>query len=101
MPTLQVLVDGAPMPEADARAFWARFSEHMEANKGDLAGFAKREGYASVHPAMGPAGARLMVSKTAAQTAYRTVSNGEPAGGSSGHQSKGKRSAPGGKSRKK
>ena len=49
---LGVIVDGQPMPPDEAREFWGRFSAHMEDNKGDLAGFAKREGYASVHPAM-------------------------------------------------
>ena len=57
MPKLTVIVDGTPMPEEEARIFWTRFSDHMEANKGDLAGFAKAEGFASVRPAMGPEGA--------------------------------------------
>ena len=72
-PALQVMVDGVPMPEADARAFWKRFSAHMEAHKGDLLGFAKAEGYASVHPGMGPNGAELVVSRTKPQGPYRNV----------------------------
>jgi hypothetical protein len=67
---LTVLVDGTPMPDEEARAFWTRFSDHMEKNKGDLAGFAKAEGFASVRPAMGPNGAQLVVSRTAKQEPY-------------------------------
>ena len=70
MPRLTVIVDGVPMPDEEARAFWARFSEHMEKNKGDLGGFAKAEGFASVRPAMGPEGAQLVVSRTAKQEPY-------------------------------
>jgi len=70
MPKLTVIVDGQPMPDEEAREFWTRFSEHMEKNKGDLAGFAKVEGFASVRPAMGPEGAQLVVSRTAKQEPY-------------------------------
>ena len=70
MPRLTVIVDGVPMPDEEARTFWARFSEHMDNNKGDLAGFAKAEGFASVRPAMGPEGAQLVVSRTAKQDPY-------------------------------
>jgi hypothetical protein len=70
MAKLTVIVDGVPMPDDEARAFWTRFSEHMEKNKGDLAGFAKAEGFASVRPAMGPEGAQLVVSRTAKQEPY-------------------------------
>jgi hypothetical protein len=70
MPKLTVIVDGTPMPDEEARLFWNRFSEHMEAHKGDLAGFAKAEGFASVRPAMGPEGAQLVVSRTANQEPY-------------------------------
>jgi hypothetical protein len=70
MPKLTVIVDGKPMPDEEARAFWTRFSDHMEANKGDLAGFAKAEGFVSVRPAMGPEGAQLVVSRTAGQEPY-------------------------------
>ena len=84
MTALSVTVDGVPMPEAEARAFWKRFSAHMDAHKGDLAGFAKAEGYASVHPGVGPSGAVIVVSRTAPQGPYRNVSSGsktpQPAG---------------------
>ena len=67
---LSVLVDGVRMPDDEARAFWARFSEHMEKNKGDLGGFARAEGFASVRPAMTPSGPELVVSRTAPQQPY-------------------------------
>lgn len=82
---LKVLVDGVPMPDAEAREFWKRFSEHMEANKGDLAGFAKKEGFASVHPVMGREGAELHASRDAAQKPYATAPRS--GSGSSGNQS--------------
>jgi hypothetical protein len=74
---LEVIVDGVPMPDAEARAFWTRFSEYMDANKGDLKGFAEKEGYASVVPETGRSGARLRVSKTAAQPAYANAKSGK------------------------
>jgi hypothetical protein len=76
---LSVVVDGVPMAEPEARAFWARFSAHMEAHKGDLAGFAKAEGFASVKPTLGPTGPQLAVSRTATQAPY---ANAKPSGGS-------------------
>ena len=33
---LAVIVDGSPLPEEEARTFWARFSEYMDAHAGDL-----------------------------------------------------------------
>jgi hypothetical protein len=79
--SLAVLVDGIAMPEDEARAFWSRFSAYMEEHKGDLAGFAKQEGFASVHPSMVGGGAALLASRTAPQKAYRSV---EKAGGKEG-----------------
>lgn len=72
---LAVVVDGTKLPEAEGRAFWERFSAYMEAHRGDLAGFAKNEGFASVHPEMGKDGAVLVASKTATQKAYATAKN--------------------------
>ncbi len=71
--SLAVLVDGEEMPEPEARAFWERFSTWMEEHKGDLLGFAKSEGFASVHP--GVAGGRpvLRASRSATQQAYAPV----------------------------
>jgi hypothetical protein len=47
---LVALVDGAPLEEEAARALWAEFSAHMDENKGDMAGFAKKKGWQSVVP---------------------------------------------------
>jgi hypothetical protein len=82
--SLAVLIDGQPMPETEARAFWERFSAHMEENKGDLAGFAKKEGFASVHPSMKGGRPVLLASTTSPQGPYVSVEKG--GGGSSSHQ---------------
>ena len=87
---LAVVVDGEPMPAEEARAFWGRFSAYMEEHKGDLAGFAKQEGFASVHPSMTEAGAVLLASRSSAQKPYVSVAKGDTGGnvrgGSSDHQ---------------
>ena len=70
MSALGVLVDGKPLPLDEARAFWKRFSSWMEEHPGDLAGFARAEGFASVHPEMHEAGPVLAVSRSTAQRAY-------------------------------
>ncbi len=72
MPRLSVVVDGVAMEDGAARALWGRFSAWMEEHKGDLAGFAEREGFASVHPKRGPEGAVLEASRRegAKQEAY-------------------------------
>lgn len=67
---LVVLVDGAPMPADEARAFWQRFSDWMEDHRGDLAGFAAKEGFASVHPGVEKGSPVLRVSKTQEQRPY-------------------------------
>ncbi len=72
---LAVLVDGAPMPEAEARAFWERFSTWMEEHPGDLAGFAAKEGFASVHPGVEKGRAVLRASKTDPQKPYSPTRN--------------------------
>jgi hypothetical protein len=93
---LAVKIDGEALPEAEARAFWERFSAHMEANKGDLAGFAKAEGLASVHPGLDAGGPVLLGSRSAAQRAYVSVAKGSgegEGGGSSGHQGGGRASS--------
>jgi hypothetical protein len=86
--TLGVVVDGQAMPPTEAREFWGRFSAYMEANKGDLAGFAKQEGFASVHPSMKDGAAVLLASRSSAQRPYAAVKEGsaDPRGGSSDHQ---------------
>lgn len=69
-PQLAVVIDGAPLADSEARAFWQRFSAHMEAHKGDLAGFAAAEGLASVHPEARDQGPVLVGSRSAPQRAY-------------------------------
>jgi hypothetical protein len=68
--SLAVLVDGAPMAKDDAREFWKRFSAWMEEHPGDLAGFARAEGYESVHPQLHGGEPILVASRTAGQAAY-------------------------------
>jgi hypothetical protein len=71
---LIVLVDGSPMPDDDAHAFWERFSAWMEEHRGDLAGFAAQEGFASVHPGVDGDRPVLRASRSAAQEPYANVS---------------------------
>jgi hypothetical protein len=75
MSALRVLVDGTPLPDEDAHAFWKRFSDWMEEHRGDLAGFAQSEGLASVHPEMQVSGPVLVASHTAQQRPYETAPN--------------------------
>lgn len=82
--TLAVLVDGTPMPDAEARAFWERFSAWMEEHRGDLAGFASREGFASVHPGVDAGRPILRASRSASQKPYAAVRDTSPAAGSGG-----------------
>ena len=88
---LAVLVDGAPLPEAEAIALWDRFSHWMEEHRGDLAGFATQEGYASVHPGVDGDRPVLRASKTAGQRPYAPVSAAGSGGdrAESDHPSKG------------
>jgi hypothetical protein len=67
---LNALLDGRPLPETEARALWQRFSAWMDEHQGDLAGFAKSEGFASVHPELHAGDPVLVVSRTAAQKPY-------------------------------
>ncbi|MBX3206748.1 MAG: hypothetical protein KF764_16885 [Labilithrix sp.] len=71
--SLAVLVDGVALPEDDARALWERFSAWMEEHRGDLAGFAAAEGFASIHPGVDGGRPVLLASKTAPQRAYATA----------------------------
>jgi hypothetical protein len=84
---LAVIIDGSPVPEEEARTFWARFSEHMDANAGDLSGFARKEGFASVHPEARSGVAVLIVSRSAEQRPYGSQSPMGSTGGSPGNQS--------------
>jgi hypothetical protein len=70
---LAVTVDGAPLPDGDARALWERFSAWMEEHKGDLGGFAKAEGFQSIRPDVEGGQPILRASREAAQEAYAPV----------------------------
>ncbi len=70
---LRVLVDGESMPTEEAIAFWKRFSAWMDEHQGDLGGFAKSEGLASVRPEMHSGAPVLVASRSAAQTPYTTA----------------------------
>jgi hypothetical protein len=74
--SLRVLVDGAAMAEEPARAFWSRFSAWMEEHRGDLGGFARTEGLASVQPEMHGGEPVLVASRTAQQGAYTPAPSG-------------------------
>lgn len=80
---LGVLVDGAALAEAEAHALWDRFSLWMEEHRGDLAGFAAQEGFASVHPGVDGDRPVLRASRTAAQQPYAPV-RADRAGGDRG-----------------
>jgi hypothetical protein len=49
-PVLAALVDNKPLPEDQARELWNEFSLHMDENRNDMAGFAKKKGWKSVAP---------------------------------------------------
>ncbi len=73
MTALKVLVEGIPLPDEEARALWRRFSAWMDANVGDLAGFASAEGFASLHPEMHGDAPVLVASRTTSQRPYITA----------------------------
>ena len=72
------------MPEAEALSFWERFSDWMEEHRGDLAGFAAQEGFASVHPGVDGDRPVLRASRTAGQRPYAPVEGAQPTGGAGG-----------------
>lgn len=78
---LGVRVDGIALPDDQAKALWERFSDWMEERKGDLAGFAAHEGFASVRPSVEAGQPVLLASKSAPQTPYAPV-RATDAGGS-------------------
>jgi hypothetical protein len=73
MSLLRVLIDGAPLPDEEAIAFWKRFSGWMDENPSDLAGFAKSEGFASVTPEMHSGAPVLVASRSAPQKPYTSA----------------------------
>ena len=70
MTLLRVLVDGEVLPADEGIAFWKRFSAWMDEHPSDLAGFAKSEGVASVHPEMHDGAPVLVASRKAPQGPY-------------------------------
>ncbi len=109
-PSLGVLVDGVALPDAEARALWERFSEWMEENRGDLAGFAAREGFLSIHPGVEGGRPVLLASKTVAQRPYGPVSSssssderptGSKSGGSGARHERPRRHRPSGRKSQK
>jgi hypothetical protein len=86
MSRLRVLLDGAELGEEEARALWQRFSAWMDRHHGDLAGFARGEGLASIHPEVHGGAPVLVASRTEAQRDYTSAPKrtggdaGRPAG---------------------
>ncbi len=74
---LAVKIDGIALPEAEAKAMWERFSAWMEEHRGDLAGFARQEGFTSVHPGVEGGQPVLLLSKEGAQRPYAPVAHDE------------------------
>lgn len=59
------MIDGVTLSEEDAKALWREFSEHMDANRGDMGGFAKKKGWFSILPEYRGGKAVLIVKTTA------------------------------------
>ncbi|MEP7123653.1 MAG: hypothetical protein ABJE95_22185 [Byssovorax sp.] len=59
------VIDGVAMTEEGAKTLWREFSEHMDANRGDMAGYAKKRGWFSVAPEYRGGKAVLIVKTTA------------------------------------
>jgi hypothetical protein len=59
------IIDGVAMTEEAAKLLWKEFSEHMEANRGDMAGYAKKRAWFSVLPEYRGGKAVLIVKTTA------------------------------------
>lgn len=76
---LAALVDGAALDPEAARALWTEFSAHMDANKGDMAGFAKKKGWQSVAPEFRQ-GKAVLVVKTGAAPPPKPQPQGRPQG---------------------
>ncbi|HLK40198.1 MAG TPA: hypothetical protein VKU41_25780 [Polyangiaceae bacterium] len=73
---LRAVVDGVALAAPEADALWQRFSAWMEAHPSDLGGFARSEGFATVHPEFQGAHGReptLVLSRTGAQRPYESA----------------------------
>jgi hypothetical protein len=73
MSLLRVLIDGNPLPDEEAIAFWKRFSAWMDQNPSDLKGFAEAEGLSSVTPEMHSDAPVLVASRSAPQKPYTSA----------------------------
>lgn len=73
MSLLRVLIDGDPLPDLEAIAFWKRFSVWMDENPADLKGFAEAEGFSSVSPEMHSGAPVLIASRSAPQKPYTSA----------------------------
>jgi hypothetical protein len=88
---LAVLVDGVALPADEARALWQSFSDWMEEHRGDLAGFAAKEGFLSIHPGVDNGRPVLLASRTKPQQPYGPARDAKarvnpPIGGSESRQ---------------
>ncbi|WP_437327178.1 hypothetical protein [Sorangium sp. So ce381] len=63
---LAASIDGAPLADEEARDLWTRFSRYMDEHRGDMAGFARENGYVSVTPTFERGRALLVVRTTEA-----------------------------------
>ncbi|XXX77749.1 hypothetical protein WMF30_03105 [Sorangium sp. So ce134] len=63
---LAASIDGAPLPDEEARDLWTRFSRYMDEHRGDMAGFARENGYVSVTPTFDRGRALLVIRTTEA-----------------------------------
>jgi hypothetical protein len=76
---LAALVDDAVLDAEAARALWTEFSAHMDENKGDMAGFARKKGWQSVAPEFRQGKAVLVVQTGAAvKPRVKPASKGAP-----------------------
>jgi len=73
MSLLRVLIDGDPLPDLEAIAFWKRFSTWMDEHPADLKGFAEAEGFSSVSPEMHSGAPVLVASRSAPQKPYTSA----------------------------
>ena len=92
---LAALVDGAPLEPEAARALWTEFSVHMDENKGDMAGFAKKKGWQSVVPEYRQ-GKAVLIARTGAAPQARAPAPNKHAGPAPARAPKKQAGPPGG-----
>lgn len=89
---LAALVDGAPLPEEQARDLWKRFSEYMGEHQGDMEGFARSNGYTAISPEF-RGGRAVLVAYTTTPPPPAPPAKGKPSGGARGAPGRGRRKA--------